>query len=128
MNEEQKISAKKAFSATIFSYHLRYIQKIDFFKINNNKIKYNTINIYIFFICNFFLSQMSPSPTNYETGSLTSEQIQQSSYHPNDKAQLYLKFEAPTDYTIRVIVLYSQSRSLNFDSARRTFLSFDIDQ
>ena len=81
-------------------------------------------NIYL----KIFFFQMSPSPTNYETGSLTSEQIQQSNYNPNDRSQLYLKFEAPTDYTIRIIVLYSQSRSLNFDRTRRTFLSFDIDQ
>jgi hypothetical protein len=73
----------------------------------------------------FMIFRTSPSINNYSPRD--SNFIQQAHYS-NPKSILYLKFAAETTYTIRVTVLYSQSRSLTIDKDRLTFKDYDLDQ
>jgi|TARA_B110001454_G_scaffold68463_1_gene66847 hypothetical protein len=72
---------------------------------------------------------MSPSFNVYRTANNQAEtNMRQNNYNISGMAQLYLKFEAPLTETLRVTVLYEQTRSINFNSQKEVFKNYDIDQ
>ena len=54
--------------------------------------------------------------------------IQPRSMSPDNQFSLYLKFNAPTDKVLRVVLVYSQLRAISFEHDRTTFRSYEVDQ
>ena len=54
--------------------------------------------------------------------------IQPKSISPTNQFHLYLKFQAPTVKVLRVVVLYSQLRSIAIEHDRTSFKGYEADQ
>lgn len=71
---------------------------------------------------------MGPSASNVDIASPVFGSVQQAPYSHSKDFTLYLKFSETITETLRVVVMYQQRASLNFNSNRNCFLNFNIDQ
>jgi hypothetical protein len=85
---------------------------------------YNVFNFFLFYL----YIQLGPSTSSIDLADPRSDQITYAPYANSEKCQLYLKFETPIENVLRVLIIYNQKRALNFDSSKRSFLNYDIDQ
>ena len=68
--------------------------------------------------------KISSEPANY--GPDLSEKILQQPIIPNGKYSLFMEFEKPTTYVLRVTVIYRQAHILAIDQERHVFKNYDI--
>ena len=69
-------------------------------------------------------SFMLPFKLSHELNSYSPELAQRVLQEPtikNSKTHLFLEFNSPTTYVIRVVVVYSQARILAIDSTKKCF-------